>query len=87
MLTFPYQDADKPNLNLSAVVNYQEAEVYSSPSEPHKVPLRLDHFKPKLTFQPKKLVEINKDEITKTLYFKIQKLERKFELSCGYGNL
>ena len=71
-LTFPYQDTEGPNLNLSAVVNNPVVEAYSSPLEPHEVPPRPDNLEPKFKFQQHKL-----DEINKTLDFEIQKLERK----------
>ena len=71
-LTFPYQDTDGPNLNLSAVLNNPVVEADSLPFEPHKVPPRPNHLEPKFRLQQNKL-----DEINKTLDFEIQKLERK----------
>ena len=71
-LTFPYQDTEGPNLNLSAVVNNPVVEAYSLPLEPHEVPPRPDNLEPKFKFQQQKL-----DEINKTLDFEIQKLEKK----------
>ena len=73
-LTFPYQDTDGPNLNLSAVVNNPVPEAFSSPLGQYKVPPGPDHLEPKFKFQQNKL-----DKINKTLDFEIQKLEQKIK--------
>ena len=65
-LTFPYQDTEGPNLNLSAVANNPVVEANSSPLEPHEVSPRPDNLEPKFKFQQHEL-----DEINKTLDFKI----------------
>ena len=71
-LTFPYQDTEGPNLNLSAVVNNPVVEAYSSPLEPHEVPPRPDNLEPKFKFQQHKL-----DEINKTLDFEFKNWKEK----------
>ena len=45
-LTFPFQDIEGLNLNLSAAVNNPIVELYSPPLEPHEVPPRPDNFVP-----------------------------------------
>ena len=62
-LTFPYQDTEGANLNLSAGVNNPVVGAYSSPLEPHEVPSRPDNIDPKYKFQHNELDEINKNLI------------------------